>query len=756
VRATGSIRSVPACGASLRPLARVALVLAGLLAFATPAAAAAPREVLVLYPYGRQLQANDESVRRASDGYGFGGLSAGFAARPDVPVVVSSEFLDSTRFGSPDQQRAFAGYLRDKYAQQPPAVLVVVSDVALDFVLRHRAELFPRTPIVHMGVGSAFLRARGALPPDVVGTPVTYDFVGTIEQARRWHPRARRLVLVTGTGAWDREWEGRLRTEAALLSPGLDTVFLAGLTSEELRRRLRALSADTIVYTPGFFRDGSGRFHEPREVARVVAEAAPAPVYAPLATFLGSGIVGGRLVSYETMGRIAAETVLALLDGAAPSALIPPAVLPVPLEVDWRQLRRWGIPDSALPAGTIVRFRQPTLWEAHRYEVVAGVVVMLLQAGLIVALLLERRRRRRSEEHLRLAAQAAGLSTWVYEDDAADATRRPRRPAAPEPPPIAVVDFGDTLARIAPQDRASVQAALQATRDTNGVFTAEYRIQAPDGAWQWQAVRGRVDHARPRRLIGVAADITPRKRAEIQAEHDRAALSHMTRVSLLGQLSASIAHQLNQPLASILSNAEAAQKMLDRTPVDVTELREICTDIVTEDHRAAQVIRRLAALFKRGEPLFEPLDLNDLARDTLELTRSMLSMRHVAVETQLAPALPFVAGDRVQLQQLLLNLIVNAADAMAELPEDRRLLTIRTASPADVVQLCVTDRGPGVSEENVERLFEPFWTTRPGGMGMGLAICRSIAEAHRGSLGVRNAADGGAEFNLELPAVAPR
>jgi C4-dicarboxylate-specific signal transduction histidine kinase len=227
----------------------------------------------------------------------------------------------------------------------------------------------------------------------------------------------------------------------------------------------------------------------------------------------------------------------------------------------------------------------------------------------------------------------------------------------------------------------------------------------------------------------------------------------MTRVSLLGQLSASIAHQLNQPLASILGNAEAAQKMLAREPVDLGELREICADIVEQDHHAAQVIRRLSVLFKRGEPLFEPLDVNEVVRDTIELTRSMLTMRHVTAVTQLGVDLPPVSGDRVQLQQLLLNLIVNACDAVADLSDDRRVVTIRTSAETGGVQLCVTDRGPGVSPEAADKLFEPFWSTKPRGMGMGLAVCRSIAEAHRGSLTASNLPEGGADFCLRLPGV---
>jgi C4-dicarboxylate-specific signal transduction histidine kinase len=383
---------------------------------------------------------------------------------------------------------------------------------------------------------------------------------------------------------------------------------------------------------------------------------------------------------------------------------------------------------------------------------------MLLQAGLIVALLFERRRRRhtvaalaRSEQHIRLAARAASLSTWVLEDDTAEPTGRERGASKVDVAAGPLVDFRENLTRISPQDRPGVEAALREALDSNGEFEIEYRIAAPGGAWRWHAARGRADPGQAPRLFGVAIDITERKLAEIQAEQDRAALYHMTRVSLLGQLSASIAHQLNQPLASILGNAEAAQKMLEREPVDVPELREICADIVAEDHRAAQVIRRLGVLFKRGDPLFEPLDFNELVRDTIEFTRSIITTRHVNVVTNFAPSLPPVSGDRVQLQQLLLNLIVNASDAMSDLPEHERVLTIATSRRADAVSLCVKDRGPGVAPTAMDKLFEPFWSTKPGGMGMGLAVCRSIAEAHRGSLTVMDAPGGGAEFCMLLP-----
>jgi C4-dicarboxylate-specific signal transduction histidine kinase len=228
----------------------------------------------------------------------------------------------------------------------------------------------------------------------------------------------------------------------------------------------------------------------------------------------------------------------------------------------------------------------------------------------------------------------------------------------------------------------------------------------------------------------------------------------MTRVALLGQLSASIAHQLNQPLASILGNAEAAQKMLQREPVDLPELRDICADIVAEDQRAADVIRRLGALFRRSPPALAPLDVNELVRDTVELTRTNLLLHQVALVTTLAPDLPPLEGDRVQLQQMLLNLIVNAADAMDTLPEAARVMTISSALEASLIRLCVADRGPGVPAAAMDKLFEPFWSTKAEGMGIGLAVCRSIVAAHHGTLDVANAPDGGAVFCVLLPARA--
>jgi signal transduction histidine kinase/integral membrane sensor domain MASE1 len=248
------------------------------------------------------------------------------------------------------------------------------------------------------------------------------------------------------------------------------------------------------------------------------------------------------------------------------------------------------------------------------------------------------------------------------------------------------------------------------------------------------------------------ADISARKRAEHEARVQQQQLTHLGRAAVLGQLSGAFAHELNQPLTSILGNAEAALRLIDNGEADFRELREILRDIVHDDVRAAQVIDRLRALLEKGEMLRRPVDLNATVREVLEIAKSELITRHVRVTLDLNPALPVVMADRVQMQQILLNLLMNACEAMGGLPvADRKVRLATRYVPADsCVQLTVTDSGCGIPPGDLERIFQPFVTTKSSGMGMGLAICRSVAESHRGRLWAES--DGyGATFHLQVP-----
>jgi PAS domain S-box-containing protein len=251
--------------------------------------------------------------------------------------------------------------------------------------------------------------------------------------------------------------------------------------------------------------------------------------------------------------------------------------------------------------------------------------------------------------------------------------------------------------------------------------------------------------------IVIIRDVTAKKRAEAAAEEQRRELAHLSRVSSLGELSGALAHELNQPLAAILANTRAAQRIVTRDSPDLVELREILEDIALDDRRAAEVILRLRALLKKGDARPVEIDLNELVTEVTALLRSELIRRRVATRTELAAALPPVFGERVQLQQVLLNLVANACDAMAGMAADRRLITITTAlMPDGCVQLSVGDRGEGVPVHRLDQIFEAFYTTKEDGLGLGLAICRSIVSAHNGHLWARNQPEGGASFHLVL------
>jgi PAS domain S-box-containing protein len=307
-----------------------------------------------------------------------------------------------------------------------------------------------------------------------------------------------------------------------------------------------------------------------------------------------------------------------------------------------------------------------------------------------------------------------------------------------------------------PDDRewsvALCQAAIADGRD----HVMQYRMLTADGRVLWLHDMVRVLPRRPdgrRQLRSVMIDITERKQAELEILQQRQLLAHLTRVSTLGELSGALAHELSQPLTSILSNAQAAQRFLASESVDLAELRDILKDIVDDDRRAGAVIRRWRTLLRKGEIQLNPLDLNEVTNDVLRLAHGELIAHRVTVTTRLTPGLPVVLGDRVGLQQVLLNLIVNACDAMKHNELARRHLTVSTERDlADMVQVAIADRGDGIPADKIERVFEPFFTTKDNGLGLGLSICRSIVAAHGGRLWVDNNADRGATFFFALSA----
>jgi signal transduction histidine kinase len=249
-------------------------------------------------------------------------------------------------------------------------------------------------------------------------------------------------------------------------------------------------------------------------------------------------------------------------------------------------------------------------------------------------------------------------------------------------------------------------------------------------------------------------DITPQQRSRLEVERLRHELTHVGRLTTMGEITAALAHELNQPLTAILSNAHAGERYLAQATPPLGEVREILQDVVGDARRASEVIQRLRSLLRKDETKFLALDINQVVREMAVLTHTEAVLRNLTVALDLAADLPRVRGDRVQIQQVLLNLVLNSMEAMSGQADGRRI-EIRSARGVEAVRVAVRDEGPGIPPENLKEIFETFYTTKPKGMGMGLAISRSIVEAHGGQLWAENNPDRGATFWFTLPVCPP-
>jgi len=252
-------------------------------------------------------------------------------------------------------------------------------------------------------------------------------------------------------------------------------------------------------------------------------------------------------------------------------------------------------------------------------------------------------------------------------------------------------------------------------------------------------------------VVNTYQDITDIKYAEMEARRHQDALARVDRTTSMGQLTGSIAHELNQPLTGILSNAQAAEMMLKRGDCDFDELAEIMSEIVADTKRGGQVIQNLRELYREQKSDYQPVDINTLVTDTVTLLNSEFIVQKTLVTIETAPSLPPVEGNRIQIQQVLVNLIMNAVQAMAETPRDKRDLSIETSSDATEVRVSVEDRGSGIDPEKIDTIFEPLASWKPGGTGMGLSISNSIIRAHGGRMWAENRPEGGARLGFSLP-----
>jgi signal transduction histidine kinase len=579
--------------------------------------------VLILYPYDERIPATNiagESARHR--------LIEATGGKIDL----FSEFLDLSRFPEEQHVESMAHYLSEKYVDHRPDVVIALGEESTKFIVTNRDAIAPNATIV-VGGFSGETATQLNLPDDVVGALSEFDIEKTFEMAAHLQPNARQLVVIGGSSKFDQEWIATARRDLAALTRDMETTYLTGLSIDEFVERAEAVPQDAILLVLTVFSDRTGRNFIPQDSAAMIAAAAGAPVYGPYSTYHGHGIVGGNAVTFESVGTAVAGLAVDALAGKPISDVI----VPQTFVADARQLRRWGLAEADLPPGTIVSFREKSLWEEYWPEIMAVIAFVVTQSVVIVTLLFERRRR--------------------------------------------------------------------------------------------------------------AA-------AELEARHRLLEVVHLNQSATAGALSASIAHELNQPLGAIRINVETAEMVLQSEKPDLQLIQQILVDIREDDQRAQEIIAQMRGLLKkRGEIEWQEFDLNDVVKSAIRILHTEAERRNIAVTSaQFSRELP-VRADQVHVQQVILNLATNAMDAMLDVASTERRLLFQTmlAEAADNVEISIADTGRGIPSDKLSSIFDAFYTTKPTGTGLGLAIARAIIETYGGKIWADNRPEGGAIVRFVLP-----
>lgn len=545
-----------------------------------------------------------------------------------VPVDYFTEYLETDRFSPEEASESLRDYIQRKYRGRRIDAVIAVAEPALDFAIRYRAQLFPNAPIVASVVRMPAAGTRTA-GPGITGVTQTTAYDRTLQLALRLHPSTERVFVIAQAPTLD--YDG-IRTELAAAAGNHPVTLIREVQLPRLLEAVRGIPERTVLLYIRYSREEPGHVIFPTEAAQILSDVSPVPVYGVTDAVIGTGVIGGVVTSRDRIGHRLAEMVQMILAGT-PAQDIPIESLTLVPTFDWRQIERWHVDASLLPADSVIRFRTPTSWEQYRWYIVSAVSVVAVQAVLIASLLVQRVKRQRAE----------------------------------------------------------------------------------------------LDS---RRNLALAADASRRQ--------------------TMSALTSSIAHELGQPLGSMIANAEALQMMITANRATSDTIGEILADIQTQGVQATQIIARLRTMLRSHQLNMRATDLHAVIEDGLALVDHEMKARQVEAAVNLSPHPCVISGDRVLLVQVLVNLVMNAMDAMADTPAVRRRVVIRTDVTAAEVALSVSDHGTGLAAPVNGTLFTPFVTTKAHGLGIGLTITRTIVEAHGGSIDARNNPEGGATFTVTL------
>jgi signal transduction histidine kinase len=594
--------------------------------------AALPKRIMVLYSYGQNFQSWatwGREIRKELD------------QQSSWPLDIQEYSLVTARNGDEAAEAKFVEYLRALYAQQSPDLIVSLAAPAARFIQRYRADLFATTPMLLTAVDPRRVDQSILSEPDTV-VGVRFDPVVLMENILRLLPETNTIALINGNSPPERFWAGEMnRVLGPLLQNKAKLLFFGERSLEETLTAVAGLPPHSAILFLQLHVDGTGVVYGDKEPLKRIYEVANAPIFTFDESYFGDEVVGGPMFSPAEGARSIATVAVRLLGGEnAGDIKVSPIEFSAP-KYDWRQLQRWNISESRLPPGSEALFRELSVWERYRWQIIAIAAVMLLQALLIARLVYEHKRGQEERRHRELAE-------------------------------------AESLQRLSE-------------------------------------------------------------------------LAHVNRNSTANELSSSIAHELNQPLGAILNNAETVKLMLGARSPDLNEIGEIVDDILRDDKRASDVISHLRSLLTRKPFELQNIDFNQTASEVLELLSTTARQRGVEITKALSSTALQVHGDTVQLQQVLMNLIINAMDAMADRNRGPREIIVRTVSIRGFAEVSVSDTGPGISPDKVGNVFDPFFTTKQNGMGIGLSIARTIIEAHGGEIRAENRREGGAMFRINLP-----
>jgi signal transduction histidine kinase len=587
-------------------------------------AAADPKRLIFLHSYGQNSKPWSDyakALRQELDG------------RSPWPLDVQDFSLVTARNFDEKAEIKLTEYLGALFSNNPPDIIVAFGAPAAAYVQRHRTALFPRTPMLLTAVDERRVQQTNLTENDTV-IAVRLSIPTLFGNILQLLPETKTVEVVIGNSPNERFWTDEIKRELQPLQDRFRIVFTNDLSFEETLKQVASLPPNSAIWWNQPQVDGAGAVHEGEQSLKKLYAAANAPIFTFDDSFFDGEIVGGPMTSVSVGARTAADVVVRILNGEQPAAIKTPPLEYGPAKYDWRQLRRWGISESRLPPGSEIVFREPSAWDAYRWQIVAICGIILVQATLISLLLQERRRR----------------------------------------------EF-----------------------------------------------------------------------AEVQSRQRMSELAHVNRFSTAGELTASIAHEINQPLGAIRANAEAAELIARSAKPDLDEIREITADIRRDEGRVSEVILRLRSLLKKAPFEARDFDLNGLIGETMNFLAGLAVGRQVQVLQVLTPEPLPVNGDRIQLQQVILNLIINAIEAMSDMPVADRQIRVSSRRHDRFAEISIADQGPGISSDLLSKVLEPFFTTKAHGMGMGLSIARTIVEAHRGQLLAESQTNAGALFRVRLP-----